>query len=163
MCHDLVTAVNRFINKNFTKIIQTQEYLALSFNELAEILGRDELNVDCEEQVFEALLTWIKHDEKDRIEMLFELLKLIRLPLVVPLYLVETISNESLIRNNLKSRDLLDEAIYYHLLPEKRNKFKTFNLKPRCCNDATGLIYAIGGLNSTGFCNDKITFLTIVI
>lgn len=51
MCHDLVTAVNRFINKNFVKIIQTQEFLGLTSNELAEILCRDELNVDCEEQV----------------------------------------------------------------------------------------------------------------
>lgn len=60
------------------------------------------------------------------------------------------IKNEALIRNNLKSRDLLDEAIYYHLLPDKRSQYKTFNLKPRCSNDAFGLIYAIGGLNSTG-------------
>ena len=62
----------------------------------------------------------------------------------------QVIKNEALIRNNLKSRDLLDEAIYYHLLPDKRSQYKTFNLKPRCSNDAFGLIYAIGGLNSTG-------------
>ncbi|CAF0813231.1 unnamed protein product [Brachionus calyciflorus] len=150
MCHDLVLAVNRFINKNFLKIVQTQEFLGLSHLELGELLCRDELNVDCEEQVYEALLTWVKNDEANRIEHLFDLLKLIRLPLVVPVYLVETIGKEVLIRNNLKSRDLLDEAIYYHLLPDKRNKCKTFNLKPRCCNDAFGLIYAIGGINSTG-------------
>ena len=74
---------------------------------------------------------------------------MVRLPLVLPGYL-ETVANESLIKNNLKSRDLLNEAIFYHLLPENRNQYNTFNLKPRCSNDASGLIYAIGGLNSTG-------------
>lgn len=150
MCHDLVLAVNRFINKNFLKIAQTQEFLDLGHDELAELLQRDELNVDCEEQVYEILLDWIKHDENARIDFLYDLLKLIRLPLVAPVYLVETIGKEILIRNNLKSRDLLDEAIYYHLLPDKRNNIKIFNLKPRCCNDAFGLIYVIGGMNSTG-------------
>ena len=51
MCHDLVTSVNRFINKNFTKIVLTSEFLNLTEGELAEILSRDELNVDSEEQV----------------------------------------------------------------------------------------------------------------
>ena len=78
------------------------------------------------------------------------LLKLIRLPLVAPLYFFDKISKEEIIKQNLKSRDLLEEAIYYHLLPEKRLHLKSFNLKPRCCDDAFGLIYAIGGLNNTG-------------
>ena len=51
MCHDLVISVNRFINKNFTKIVLTSEFLNLTEGELAEILSRDELNVDSEEQV----------------------------------------------------------------------------------------------------------------
>lgn len=150
MCHDLVVSVNRFINNNFSKIIQTNEFLNLTEAELAEILMRDDLSVDCEEQVYEALVAWIKHDEAGRQEYLFDLLKLIRLPLVGPSFLVETISNENLIKNSLKSRDLLDEAIYYHLLPEKRQQFKTFNIKPRCCNDVSGLIYVIGGISTTG-------------
>lgn len=51
MCHDLVLSVNRFINKNFNKIILTNEFLNLTAEELGEILARDELNVDTEEQV----------------------------------------------------------------------------------------------------------------
>ena len=96
------------------------------------------------------MLDWVKHDIETRKENLDYLLKLIRLPLVSPLYFFDIISIEKLIKSNLKSRDLLEEAIYYHLLPEKRSHLKTFNLKPRCCNDAFGLIYAIGGLNNTG-------------
>lgn len=124
--------------------------MSLSMSELADLLGRDDLSVDSEEQVYEALISWVKHDSQSRENHLFQLLQSIRLPLVGPNYLVESIANEPLIKNNIKSRDLLDEAIYYHLLPEKRPNFKTFNLKPRCCNDSFGLIYSIGGMSSSG-------------
>lgn len=117
---------------------------------MSEILNRDDLSVDSEEQVYEALLTWVKHDAETREKHLFQLLQLVRLPLIGPFYLVENISNESLVKNNFKCRDLLDEAIYYHLLPEKRPNYKTFNLKPRCCNDSFGLLYCIGGISSSG-------------
>ncbi len=150
MCHDLVDSVDKYIDKNFNKIIQTKEFLNLEAIDLAQILARDELNVDSEELVYEALLDWIKFDEKNRTKNMHTLLSLIRLPFVSPLYFFDIISKEDLIKVDLKSRDLLDEAIYYHLLPEKRAHLKTFNLKPRCCSDATGLIYAIGGLNSSG-------------
>lgn len=100
--------------------------------------------------MYEALLTWVKYDPEARREDLDVLLKLIRLPLVSPLYFFDTISKEELIRTNLASRDLLEEAIYYHLLPEKRSHLNTFALKPRCCNDAFGLIYTMGGLNANG-------------
>lgn len=120
-------------------------------NELAEILSRDDLSVESEEQVYEALLVWVKHDEQTRQEFLFDLLKLIRLPLIGPNYLYDAVAPEPLIKNNLKSRDLLDEAVYYHLLPEKRRDCKTFNLKPRCCNDAFGFIFTIGGISSSGY------------
>ena len=51
MCQDLVVAVNRFLNRNFGRVALTREFLGLSFAELGDLLGRDELNVDCEEQV----------------------------------------------------------------------------------------------------------------
>jgi kelch-like protein 18 len=150
MCPDLVLAVNRFINKNFNRIISTSEFLDLTSKELADLLSRDELNVESEEQVYEAFTSWLKHDEANRKEHLPELFKLVRLPLISPIFIIEKISKEPLIKNDLKARDILDEGTHYHMVKEKRSEFKSFNLKPRCCNDAFGLIYAIGGLNSTG-------------
>jgi kelch-like protein 18 len=51
MCHDLVLAVNRFLNRNFSRIAQSQEFSTLTYGEVSDVLQRDELNVDCEEQV----------------------------------------------------------------------------------------------------------------
>ena len=48
------------------------------------------------------------------------------------------------------SRDLLDEAKDYHLMPERRSLLQTFKTRPRCCTDVVGVIYAVGGLTSSG-------------
>ena len=150
MCHDLVSAADRFISINFNKIIHTHEFLNLSFEELNEILNRDELNVDSEEQVYEALIEWIKFDLDNRKDKIYVLLKSIRLPLILPEYLLENISKENLVKNSLISQELLQNTLFYHILPDKRSQFFELNSKPRCSDDAFGLIYAIGGLTSSG-------------
>ena len=48
------------------------------------------------------------------------------------------------------SRDLLDEARDYLLMPERRTLLQTFKTRPRCCTDIPGVIYAIGGLTPSG-------------
>lgn len=50
----------------------------------------------------------------------------------------------------LYSRDLVDEAKDYHLMPERRPHLPAFRTRPRCCTSIAGLIYAVGGLNSAG-------------
>jgi kelch-like protein 18 len=47
-------------------------------------------------------------------------------------------------------RDLLDVARDYHLMPERRHLLQTFKARPRCCTDIPGMIYAVGGLTSSG-------------
>ncbi len=51
MCHDLASAVDRFVSEHFGEVARTPEFLALGCDDLRDILARDELNVDCEEQV----------------------------------------------------------------------------------------------------------------
>lgn len=40
MCRDLISSVNRFINKHFSKICQTEEFLNLTFDDLTDFLSR---------------------------------------------------------------------------------------------------------------------------
>lgn len=47
-------------------------------------------------------------------------------------------------------RDLVDEAKDFHLMPERRPRLADFKTRQRCCTSITGLIYAVGGLNSSG-------------
>lgn len=150
MCSSLVDAANKYIQNNFRAVALTQDFLSLPQSEVLEILSRDELYVNTEEQVFEAALSWIKHEEDQRMAVLPELMVKVRLPLLTPQYLTDKVSTEDLIKNSLQCRDLLDEARDYHLMPERRLLMQTFKTRPRCCTDVPGFIFAVGGLTSAG-------------
>lgn len=55
------------------------------------------LQVPSEEAVFEAVISWIKQDEASRRDFLPKMLQYVRLPLLTPRYLTDTIDNEVLI------------------------------------------------------------------
>ena len=66
------------------------------------------------------MLTWVKHDPELRSEALPQLLSCVRMPLLTPQFLTDTIAPEPLIRSSMECRDLLDAARDFHLMPERR-------------------------------------------
>ncbi|XP_071496288.1 kelch-like protein 18 [Diadema antillarum] len=150
VCGDLFQASTSYLHKQFVDVACSDEFMQLDKSELIELLNMDELNVTGEEQVFDALIGWVRHDEENREEFMPELLGLVRLPLIRPQILTDHISAIELVKNCHKCRDLVDEAKDYHLMPERRSMLKSQRTKPRCCNDITGLIYAVGGLTRSG-------------
>ncbi|XP_010119911.1 PREDICTED: kelch-like protein 18, partial [Chlamydotis macqueenii] len=150
MCAVLYDAANSFIHQHFVEVSMSEEFLALPFEDVLELVSRDELNVKSEEEVFEAALAWIRYDREQRESFLPELLSKIRLPLCRPQFLTDRVQQDDLVRCCHKCRDLVDEAKDYHLMPERRPHLPAFKTRPRCCTSIAGLIYAVGGLNSAG-------------
>ncbi|RXM98486.1 Kelch-like protein 18 [Acipenser ruthenus] len=150
MCTVLYDAANSFVHQHFVEVSMSEEFLALGLEEVLELVGRDELNVKAEEQVFEAVLAWVRHKRDQREQHLPELLSKTRLPLCRPQFLADRVQQEDLVRCCHKCRDLVDEAKDYHLMPERRPHLPAFKTRQRCCTSIAGLIYAVGGLNSAG-------------
>lgn len=108
----LVTAADKYINQNFTAISSSDEFMQLAQVELIDIIRRDEINCSSEEIVFEAALRWIKYNEAERSSLLPEVLSKVRLPMLSPPYLADTVATEELIRTSHQCRDLLDEVTF---------------------------------------------------
>ncbi|KAK3752242.1 hypothetical protein RRG08_047098 [Elysia crispata] len=144
-----ITLFKMFIS-DYQNVALSTDFLNLPKAEILEILSKDELDVTSEEQVFEAVLRWIKHDSPVRVADLPELMVKVRLPLLTPQYLSDNVATEDIIKKSLQCRDLLDEAKDYHLMPERRLLMQTFKTRPRCCTDVPGFIFAVGGLTSAG-------------
>lgn len=119
------------------------------FDELIDLVRRDELNVPSEEVIFEACMRWIKFDE-ERSSKLPQVLSKVRLPLLTPQFLADRVATEDFIRTSHQCRDLLDEAKDFHLMPERRGLVQSFRTRPRCCDYIFGQIYAVGGLTKSG-------------
>lgn len=50
-CSDVVIESDRFIQKNFFNVCKNEEFLQLSQKDVCEILDRNELHIESEEQV----------------------------------------------------------------------------------------------------------------
>lgn len=60
MCAVLYDAANSFIHQHFVEVSMSEEFLALPFEDVLELVSRDELNVKSEEQV----CTWYRSRQR---------------------------------------------------------------------------------------------------
>ncbi|CAK5035829.1 unnamed protein product [Meloidogyne enterolobii] len=137
-----------YIQQNFCFISKTTEFAQLDFTTVLNILNWDQLHVDNEGRVFEAVCHWIEFDISNRLVFAPKLLTAVRLPLLRPAYLIDKVSRNPYFCNSMECRDLIDEAKNYHLMPERRSNFNSiFKINIRVCTEMPGNIYVLGGLN----------------
>ncbi|KAM9790404.1 kelch-like protein 40a [Syngnathus typhle] len=112
-CPRLALTAQEFICERYQLVIRDQDFLQLAATELALIISSDALNVQREEQVFESLMGWVEHDEKQRLEELPELLHCIRFRLMPLDYFKKKVQCHQYIRLNQeieKELDLVNDA-----------------------------------------------------
>ncbi|KAF4800583.1 kelch like family member 12 [Turdus rufiventris] len=94
-CVDLMQAAEVFSQKHFPEVVQHEEFILLNQEEVEKLIKCDEIQVDSEEPVFEAVINWVKHSKKEREASLPELLQYVRMPLLTPRYITDVIDTES--------------------------------------------------------------------
>ena len=144
-CQELQEAADSYAQQHYLEVRETGEFLELSCEELASLLESEDLNVQSEEQVFESVLKWVKHDVENRKKDFSAVLKHVRLPLMERSYLVSHVGTEPLVRQDENCRDLLDEAKNYLLLPEQRAMLEGPRTRPRRPMKYDEILFAVGG------------------
>lgn len=99
-CPRLAVSARNYACERFQLISRDEDFLQLLPSELAAILSNDNLNVETEEAVFEALMNWVSQDTESREKELPGLLDCIRLRLVNEEYLKEKVERHELISSN---------------------------------------------------------------
>ncbi|TKC42889.1 hypothetical protein EI555_019414 [Monodon monoceros] len=113
--------------------------------QVLELVSSDSLNVPSEEDVYRAVLSWVKHDVDTRRQHVPRLMKCVRLPLLSRDFLLGHVDAESLVRHHPDCKDLLIEALKFHLLPEQRGVLGSSRTRPRRCEGAGPVLFAVGG------------------
>ena len=144
-CLDLLETAKMYALRHFVEVSKTEEFLNLSIKRLIELVGENNLCAHDESQVYNAILSWIKHDLSHRSQHIGDLLSLIKLPLLSRDFLMFTVEPEELIRSNSECKDLVIEAMKYHLLPELRPYLQNTRTKPRQNIDEVPVVFSIGG------------------
>ncbi|KAL0603641.1 Kelch-like protein 17 [Plecturocebus cupreus] len=192
-CSDLLKAAHRYVLQHFVDVAKTEEFMLLPLKQVLELVSSDSLNVPSEEEVYRAVLSWVKHDvdarrqhvprvrpspggshsvcedvrvakgpvcpDLPRVQGLHGggartclkknssqvLMKCVRLPLLSRDFLLGHVDAESLVRHHPDCKDLLIEALKFHLLPEQRGILGTSRTRPRRCEGAGPVLFAVGG------------------
>ncbi|XP_046756422.1 kelch-like protein 3 isoform X4 [Gallus gallus] len=132
--------------KHFPEVMLGEEFLSLSLDQVCSLISSDKLTVSSEEKVFEAVISWINYEKESRLEHMAKLMEHVRLPLLPRDYLVQTVEEEALIKNNNTCKDFLIEAMKYHLLPlDQRQLIKNPRTKPRTPVSLPKVMIVVGG------------------
>ncbi|XP_052239965.1 kelch-like protein 2 [Dreissena polymorpha] len=123
--------------------VQGADPVSLPVESVCKLICSDQLAVISEEQVLEAVLSWVNHDRSSRQEVISQLMENVHLPLMSQEYLMQRVEEEPLMKANCCCKDFLFEAMKFHLLKgEQKAIFKTPRTIPRTPRK---VILVIGG------------------
>ena len=157
-CEGLWKKCNIFMLQHFPEVALHEEFLELTFEEVAKIISDGHLNTRGEEQVYEAAMTWIRHQLDERKAYGAALLSHIRMPLMSATYLSREVKKEPLVMESFECRGLLIEAMDHHLQKHyKRDTMhsvqQSLNTTPRQC-PGLEYLFAVGGSGPPVFEDD---------
>lgn len=131
---------------NCSEVVQFDEFLNLTHEQVVNLIKSDRLSVQSEEKVYECVICWIKFEPDTRQLHLSDLMEHVRLPLLSQEYLVSKVENETLLKGDLICKDFLIEALKFHLLKgEAKTLFKTPRTIPRQPVGLPKILLVIGG------------------
>nr|UZC49391.1 kelch-like protein [Carassius auratus]UZH44906.1 kelch-like protein [Carassius gibelio]WEX30196.1 Kelch-like protein 20b-A [Carassius auratus]WEX30294.1 Kelch-like protein 20b-A [Carassius gibelio] len=133
-CRELLRIADKFTQHNFQEVMESEEFMLLPANQLIDIISSDELNVRSEEQVFNAVMAWVKYSIQERRPQLPQVRDKI--------YLINTFF---LFFFFFSCRDLVDEAKNYLLLPQERPLMQGPRTRPRKPIRCGEVLFAVGG------------------
>ncbi|XP_040389274.1 kelch-like protein 17 isoform X6 [Cygnus olor] len=144
-CSDLLKSAHKYVLQHFVEVSKTEEFMLLPLKQVLDLISSDSLNVPSEEEVYRAVLSWVKHDVDSRRQHVPRLMKCVRLPLLSRDFLMSNVDTELLVRHHSECKDLLIEALKYHLMPEQRGVLSNSRTRPRRCEGASTVLFAVGG------------------
>ncbi|XP_053610720.1 ring canal kelch homolog isoform X2 [Plodia interpunctella] len=147
-CADLAAAAGNYIHANALQVMESEEFLALSPDVLADLLDSDSITVPNEEVVLDAVIRWMQYDPDTRRGSLGALLEHVRLPLLAQDALVARAAAEPLVSAPLRVKDLVIEALSFHLMrPERRLQaaLTCARARPRLPPRAPRMLLVVGG------------------
>ncbi|XP_058488125.1 kelch-like protein 10 isoform X1 [Solea solea] len=141
----------RYITDHFEEVSMCEEFLQLSVQELAEVLGRDDLYVSVESSLFLAICNWIAHKPEERERDIALLLSKFRMALTTLQYIFTDVMSSKLVKSSAECQQMVVDAIqtiqYLQRQRPSNPVFRNPLIRPRL---PKAILFAIGGMNGEG-------------
>ena len=144
---ELQQKARRMVLSEFKIVVSTDDFKKLSCKELIEFIKDDEVNVESEDVVFDAVLGWIRHDPGNRNSSMEKILEIVRLPFCTSDRLRHMTDAYDLFTP--KCFEYLHEAMAFQAASVHRHEISSCRTVPRnnvrmkCC------LLAVGGVTSS--------------
>ncbi|XP_078342835.1 uncharacterized protein LOC144628589 [Oculina patagonica] len=128
----------RYIIANFSKLSVDEEFDALGYEDLKEIIQNDRLDIEAEEDVFRVVVKWMEHDEETRLPHLSELLSCVRLEQTSEEFLQEVEQDPRIARSS-RCLQLIEEARQKLLAAEDQSEANSVTTEDEGFQDVESL------------------------
>ena len=129
-CEDLMSNTRDFILANFTSVTKSEKFFNLSYEEVKMWISRDDIHVDCEDDVFIVIVAWIYHNKQDRRKNFSELFREVRLLYTSRDFLQNGMASCDLVIDDESCMYLVTETLKFFDSREYRNR-PLIHVKPR--------------------------------
>ena len=134
------------IRDNFAQVSNATEFLEINYELLLALVSDDNIVVSREEEVYEAVLKWAKHDMEKRPAYFEKLFGKVRLFSMCKEYIRDHIEEETLVHNNIACMKLLVQGLDAFVFQDCEGP-RNGKLKPRkCLEREVSVLVATGGL-----------------
>lgn len=127
-CNNLQEQSKKLVCDRFNQVFKEEEFLSLSKDKVIDLLSQDDLNVDREETVYEAALTWIRGDIDNRKYDIVDVLRNVRFALTSPYFIHDVVERDRIVSSNSSCQQMIDRALQYHVLRERRQDLDLSNI-----------------------------------
>ncbi|XP_022160502.1 kelch-like protein 3 isoform X2 [Myzus persicae] len=156
-CMKLLTSSELYTQQHFLEVVEGDEFLSLSSQQVINLISSDKLTVQSEEKVFECVIRWVKYKLDSRKLILPQLMEHVRLPLTSKNYILKNVIEEPLLNNCPKCKDYIIEALQFHLLKSSDLITIPQNIrtKPRHAGRSRKAIFVVGGQGTKAISNTE--------
>ncbi|XP_026365551.2 kelch-like protein 8 isoform X1 [Ursus maritimus] len=148
---DLMDMADQYACEHFTEVVECEDFVSVSPQHLHKLLSSSDLNIENEKQVYSAAIKWLLANPQHHSKWLDETLAQVRLPLLPVDFLMGVVAKEQIVKQNLKCRDLLDEARNYHLhLSSRAVPDFEYSIRTTPRKQTAGVLFCVGGRGGSG-------------
>ncbi|KAL9974028.1 hypothetical protein ACROYT_G020557 [Oculina patagonica] len=117
-CESLKEAAVTYKVRNFVAVTNSDDFKSLDFEKVKALVSRDDIIVSKEEDVYEAVILWVKHDLSAREGFFPELLKCVRTSFMSKYTLRRILGKEELVVNSPVCTSILLQGLDAFLFPD---------------------------------------------
>lgn len=110
-CDQLKATATTFIVNNFAAASESEGFRTVEYKVLYDLISRDELVVSREEEVYEAIISWVQYDLDARRDFFEDLFSELRLVSISKHYLTEAVEKENLVSESFECTKSLLKAM----------------------------------------------------